>query len=132
MPTDDVPTSLPRLRPTPRYRDVLRRAEDQARRHGHRHLGVEHLMLGILDGGRSVATLVLQKFVDLPTLRHELERILASEGPGQSTRPTSEPWHGEDDIASSGTVPVTLVRADERQPAVIDWAWRARSSPGHP
>jgi ATP-dependent Clp protease ATP-binding subunit ClpA len=51
---------------------VLRLAEDAARHHGHHHLGVEHLMLGILDGGPSMATGVLQKFVDLATVREEI------------------------------------------------------------
>jgi Clp amino terminal domain, pathogenicity island component len=110
-------------RPTPRYRDVLRRAEDQARRHGHHHLGVEHLMLGILDGGRSVATGVLEKFVDLQELRDAVERVIGSEGYGRPSR------SGGDEGPRSESTPVTLVRGDERQQAVIHWAWQARNEP---
>jgi Clp amino terminal domain, pathogenicity island component len=121
VPIDDAAP----LRPTPRYRDVLRRAEDQARRHGHHHLGVEHLMLGILDGGRSVATGVLEKFVDLQKVREAVEQVLASEGYGRSSRPPQ----GDDEGPRSDSTPVTLVRGDERQQAVIHWAWQGRTGP---
>jgi len=119
VPIDDAAP----LRPTPRYRDVLRHAEDQARRHGHHHLGAEHLLLGILDGGQSVATGVLAKYVDLPDLRKAIERVLASEG---YNRPSHPP---PDEGAPSESTPVTLVRGDDRQHAVIHWAWQGRSGP---
>jgi hypothetical protein len=121
VPIDDAAP----LRPTPRDRDVLRRAEDQARRHGHQHLGVEHLMLGILDGGQSVATGVLAKYVDLPELRKAIERVLASEGYNRPSRPPQ----GEDDGPRSDSTVVTLVCGEERQQAVIHWAWQARNGP---
>jgi Clp amino terminal domain, pathogenicity island component len=121
VPIDDAAP----LRPTPRYRDVLRRAEDQARRHGHHHLGVEHLMLGILDGGRSVATGVLEKFVDLQKVREAVEQVLTSEGYGRSSRPRQT----GDESPRSDSTPVTLVRGDERQQAVVHWAWQGRTGP---
>jgi ClpA/ClpB-like protein len=121
VPIDDAAP----LRTTPQYRDVLRCAEDQARRHGHRHLGVEHLMLGILDGGQSVATGVLAKYVDLPELRKAVERVLGSEGYNRPSRPRQ----GEDDGPRSDSTPVTLVCSEERQQAVIHWAWQARNGP---
>jgi hypothetical protein len=108
-------------RPTPRYRDVLRRAEDQARRHGHHHLGVEHLLLGILDGGRSAATGALEKFVDLHELREAVERALGSEGYGRPSRKS------DDTGTRAESTPVTLVRGDERQQAMIHWAWQGRN-----
>lgn len=113
VPIDDAAP----LQPTPRYRDVLRRAEDQARLHGHYHLGVEHLMLGILDGGRSVATGALEKFVDVHNLRAAIEQILASEG---YRRPLLEEIEGP----RANTTAVRLVRSDERQHAVLHWAPR--------
>jgi hypothetical protein len=117
VPIDDAAP----LRPTPRYRDVLRRAQDQARRHGHHHLGVEHLMLGILDGGGSVATGVLEKFVDLHELRVAVERVLGSEG-------YSGPSRESDDTGTRAeSTPVTLVRGDERQQAMLHWAWQGRN-----
>lgn len=115
VPIDDAP-----LRPTPRYRDVLRRAEDQARLHGHRHLGVEHLMLGVLDGGRSVATAALEEFVDLQQLRTAIEQILASEGYRRPLQPRED---GNEGPRANRTV-VQLVRSDERQQAVLHWAVR--------
>ncbi|GAA0910353.1 hypothetical protein GCM10009559_80900 [Pseudonocardia zijingensis] len=120
-----VPNDEPApLRPTPRYRAVLRHAEEQARTHGHDHLGVEHLMLAILDAGRSVATEVLQKYVDLPDLRKAMERALASEGYHRATHPRS------DDDARSESTPVLLVRGAEREHAVTHWALRPASGPG--
>jgi hypothetical protein len=112
------------LRPTPPYRDVLRHAEAEARRHRHHHLGAEHLLLGILDGGESAATAAIAKFVDLPTVRRELERILASEAYAKAD--PGSPTHGRDGDARSDSVPVGLVRGDERQQAVIHWWWTAR------
>ena len=120
MPTDEPAPP----RPTPGYREALRHAEHQAGRRGHQHLGVEHLLLGILDGGQSVATDVLAKYVDLPDLRKATERALASE----SYHRLPQPRQGED--AGAESTPVTLVRGDERQQAVIHWAWHGRS--GHP
>jgi hypothetical protein len=119
VPIDDTAP----LQPTPRYRNVLRHAEDQARRHGHHYLGVEHLLLAILDSGQSVATDVLQKYVDLPELRKATERALASE----SYHRPRQPWPEEG--ARSESTPVTLVRGDERQQAMIHWAWQGRSGP---
>jgi Clp amino terminal domain, pathogenicity island component len=118
VPHDDAP-----LRPTPRYRDVLRHAEEQARRHGHRYIGVEHLLLGMLDDGLSVATAAVAKFVDLPTVRTELERILASEAYSKSDPESARP---PADDGRSGTVPVALVRGDQRQQATVHWWWTAR------
>ena len=82
-------------------------------------------MLGILDGGRSVATGVLEKFVDLQKVREAVEHVLASEGYGRSSRPRQ----AEDDSPRSDSTPVTLVRGDERQQAVIHWAWQGRAGP---
>jgi ClpA/ClpB-like protein len=120
VPIDDTAP----LRPTPRYRDVLRHAEDQARRHRHHYLGDEHLLLGILDGGQSPATAAIAKFVDLPTVRRELERILASESYARSG--PESPIRPRDADEQSDSVPVILVRGDERQRAVIHWRWTAR------
>lgn len=121
VPTDDAAPLLP----TPRYRDVLRHAEVEARRRGHHHLGAEHLLLGILDGDESAATAAIAKFVDLPTVRRELERILASETYARS-RPETPVPRPRDSDARSDTVPVFLVRDDERQQAVIRWWWTGR------
>jgi hypothetical protein len=122
VPTDDAAAP----RPTPGYREALRHAEHQAGRRGHQHLGVEHLLLGILDAGQSVATDVLAKYVDLPELRKATERALASE----SYHRLPQPRQGED--AGAESTPVTLVRGDERQQAVIHWAWQGRSAHSEP
>ena len=82
-------------------------------------------MLGILDGGRSVATGVLEKFVDLQKVREAVEQVLASEGYGRSSRPRQ----AEDEDPRSDSTAVTLVRGDERQEAVIHWAWQGRNVP---
>jgi hypothetical protein len=121
VPTDDTPAP----RPTHRYRDVLRLAEAQARRLGHRHLGAEHLMLAVLQDGRSPPALALQKFVDLATVREEIERILTFEG----EHPAPRHRHIGDETPRSDSVAVSLVRGDERQQAMIHWAWQAHHDP---
>jgi hypothetical protein len=121
VPTDD--TAQPN--PTPRYRALLRLAQDQARRHGHHHLDVEHLMLAILEEGRSVTAQVLNRHGDLRTLRNEIERVLTSE----SDQHPPGPRRSEDDGTQTDSVEVTLVRRDERQRATLYWAWLAGSAP---
>jgi len=66
---------------TPRARRVLALAQTEARRFSHKLVGAEHLLLGLIKIGDSVATDVLRKLgIDLETLRVEVERQISSSG----------------------------------------------------
>jgi ATP-dependent Clp protease ATP-binding subunit ClpC len=65
---------------TPRTRRVLVLADALAHSHGHDYLGVEHLLLAILEDGDSVAAEALRRCSPLEVIRAELEAILASPG----------------------------------------------------
>jgi hypothetical protein len=77
-------------------------------------------MLGILDGGRSVATGVLENFVDLQALRSAIEQVLASEGYRRPLQPR------QDEGTRANSTAANLVRSDERQHAVLHWALRGQ------
>jgi hypothetical protein len=67
---------------------VLDLAGKEAERFGHRYLGPEHLVLGVLRDGRSGATRVLEAHgVDLPAAREALGR-LADRGVVPGPRPS--------------------------------------------
>ena len=59
---------------------VLDLAGKEAERFGHRYLGPEHLVLGVLRDGRSGASRVLEAHgVDLPAAREALGRLVDRE-----------------------------------------------------
>ena len=69
-------------------RRVLELATEEAERFGHRYLGPEHLMLGVLRDGSSRAGRVLDAFgVDLPAARAALG-VLAERGVVAGPRPS--------------------------------------------
>lgn len=68
---------------SPAARAVLRAAFAEARRYNHRHLGQEHLLLGLAADPQSTTARALGAFkLDLDTLRADFERRLAvGDGP---------------------------------------------------
>ena len=69
-------------------RRVLDLAREQAERFGHRYLGPEHLVLGVLRDGRGRAARVLEAHgVDLPAAQGQLRR-LADRGLVPAPRPS--------------------------------------------
>ena len=80
---------------TPRTKQVIELAVDEARRLGHHYIGTEHLLLGLVREGKGVAVDVLRG-LDAPPdrIRAEVTRILsqapvhASEQEQASTTPT--------------------------------------------
>jgi ATP-dependent Clp protease ATP-binding subunit ClpA len=60
-------------------RIVLLKAEREARRFGHRYIGTEHLLLGILSEGKSGAVEVLHEHgIDLHAARLAITEILGT------------------------------------------------------
>src|SRR6266545_6747752 len=67
---------------TPRAREALELAQQEARESSHSHVGTEHVLLGILDEGGNLAVRVLADIdIDSADLRAEL---VASMGPADS------------------------------------------------
>ena len=73
---------------TPRTKRVLELGFKEARRMGHNYIGTEHLLLGIMREGESVAVRVLMDLgVDPQKLLNEIVKLLNEEAPGASGEP---------------------------------------------
>jgi ATP-dependent Clp protease ATP-binding subunit ClpC len=66
---------------TSRARQIMALAQDQARARSHDHVGTEHILLGLIQQGESVATQVLESLgVSLDAASQQLEQTLGSGG----------------------------------------------------
>jgi hypothetical protein len=66
---------------TPRAKRVIELAIDEARTLGHRYIGTEHLLLGLVHEGQGIGAGVLESLgVDLDRTRAEVLRVIASRG----------------------------------------------------
>jgi hypothetical protein len=66
---------------TPRAKRVIELAIDEARTLGHRYIGTEHLLLGLVNEGRGIGAGVLESLgVSLDRTRAEVLRVIASRG----------------------------------------------------
>ncbi len=73
---------------TPRTKRVLELSFREARRMGHNYIGTEHLLLGIMKEGESVAVRILTDLgVDQQRLFQEILKMLSEEAPGASGTP---------------------------------------------
>jgi hypothetical protein len=67
---------------TPRTKRVIELSIDEAHRLGHRYIGTEHLLLGLIREGDGIAAGVLESLgLDLTKVRTEVMRLLASGPP---------------------------------------------------
>jgi ATP-dependent Clp protease ATP-binding subunit ClpC len=63
---------------TPRAKRVIELSVDEARRLNHHYIGTEHLLLGLMREGESIAAGVLEKLgVTMPRARSEVVRLLS-------------------------------------------------------
>jgi len=75
---------------TPRTKRVLEISLIEARRMGHSYIGTEHLLLGIMKEGESVAVRILADLgVDPQKMFNDLVRMLNEEAPAASGKPKS-------------------------------------------
>lgn len=66
---------------TPRAKRVIELAVDESRRLHHHYIGTEHLLLGLLVEGQSVAVGVLESLgVRLPEIRREIMQVIGQGG----------------------------------------------------
>ncbi|MBX7052735.1 MAG: ATP-dependent Clp protease ATP-binding subunit [Flavobacteriales bacterium] len=64
---------------SPQVKDVIQYSREEALRLGHQYIGVEHLLLGLIREGESVAVKVLANLdVDLARLRRQVESSIKS------------------------------------------------------
>jgi ATP-dependent Clp protease ATP-binding subunit ClpC len=77
---------------TPRTKRVLELSFVEARKMGHNYIGTEHLRLGIMKEGESVAVRILMDLgVDPQKLFGDIVRMLSEEAPGASGAPRNNP-----------------------------------------
>jgi len=75
---------------TPRTKRVLELSLNEARRLGHNYIGTEHLLLGIMREGESVAVRILMDLgVDPHKLLNDIVRMLNEDAPGPGGEPKS-------------------------------------------
>lgn len=73
---------------TPRSKTVVELSFREARRMGHNYIGTEHLLLGIMKEGESVAVRILADMgVDPQKLLNDMVKMLNEEAPGASGEP---------------------------------------------
>jgi ATP-dependent Clp protease ATP-binding subunit ClpC len=86
---------------SPQVRDVIQFSREEALRLGHNYIGVEHLLLGLIREGESVAVKVMMNLdVDLGRLRKQIETAI------KNTSPNNTPY------STPGQIP--LVKQAER------------------
>lgn len=68
---------------SPRTKKVVELAIDEARKLGHSHVGTEHLLLGLVRGGESIASHALESLgVELEKIRHQVIATLGQHAAG--------------------------------------------------
>ena len=119
----DATTSPSEITLTPRVKKIIELAIDEARKLGHSHVGTEHLLLGIVREGESVASGVLQSLgVKLETVRHQVIAALGREAGGPAPGPS---------ITTRMSVASPLDRLDDAAKRVLALAQNEAFGFGH-
>ena len=108
---------------TPRAKKVIELAVDEARRMGHRYIGTEHLLLGLLREGEGIAAGVLiENFgLELTAIRRETLRVLSQRT--KSPVPAEDAEPSEPATPQPGAGPknnVVSCRLDDRSLEALD------------
>lgn len=119
-PTDDIPF-------TPQLKRVLEQSLREARQLGHRHMGTEHLLLGVIHTGEGVAAQILQRLgASLPEVRQAVIRRLPAGNLDTPTEISGEALQIEPDEDEVGRaepeIPLTeepAVSFEEREKIVL-------------
>lgn len=126
---------------TPRTKRVLELAFKEARRMGQGYIGTEHLLLGIMKEGESVAVRIMMDLgVDPQKLLNELVKILNEETPGSNGSPKSSSSNsstptlnqfGRDltDMARDGKIDPVIGRDKEIERVIQILSRRTKNNP---
>ncbi|OPX45447.1 negative regulator of genetic competence ClpC/MecB [Ruminiclostridium hungatei] len=126
---------------TPRTKRVLELAFKEARRMGQGYIGTEHLLLGIMKEGESVAVRIMMDLgVDPQKLLNELVKILNEETPGSNGSPKGNSTNsstptlnqfGRDltDMARDGKVDPVIGRDKEIERVIQILSRRTKNNP---
>ena len=82
----NMPSSPSELTISPRTKKVIEFAMDEARKLNHRHVGPEHLLLGLVREGQGIASGVIESLgVTLEKVRQQVLATIGKESPGPAT-----------------------------------------------
>ena len=82
----NMPTSPSEITISPRTKKVIELAIDEARKLNHRHVGPEHLLLGLVREGQGIASGVIESLgVTLAKVRQQVLATLGKEAPEPAT-----------------------------------------------
>jgi len=126
---------------TPRTKRVMELSFREARRMGQNYIGTEHLLLGIMKEGESVAVRILMNLgIDPQKLLNEIIRILNDDSPGatgepqNSTKNSNTPTlnqFGRDltDMAREGKLDPVIGRSKEIERVIQILSRRTKNNP---
>lgn len=126
---------------TPRTKRVLELSFREARRLGHNYIGTEHLLLGIMKEGESVAVRILMDLgVDPQKLFNDIEKMLNNEVAGTKGSPKGAPafsntptlnQFGRDltDMAREGKIDPVIGRDKEIERVIQILSRRTKNNP---
>ena len=105
---------------TPRTKKVLELSLKEARRMSHNYIGTEHLLLGIMKEGESVAVRILIDLgVDPQKMLNEMVKVLNEEAPGATGQPkSSSTYSNTPTLNQFGRDLTEMAREDKFDPIV--------------
>ncbi|HHV99563.1 MAG TPA: ATP-dependent Clp protease ATP-binding subunit [Clostridiaceae bacterium] len=104
---------------TPRTKRVLELSFKEARRMGNSYIGTEHLLLGIMREGESVAVRILMDLgVDAQKLLNEIVRLLNEEMPGSGNVSKSSSYNSTPTLNQFGRDLTEMAREGKFDPVI--------------
>ncbi|MEP6694486.1 MAG: Clp protease N-terminal domain-containing protein [Chloroflexota bacterium] len=106
----DAPTAPSEITLSPRTKKIVELAIDEARRLGHRHVGTEHMLLGLAREGEGIASGILESLgITMAKVREVVMEMLGLPESAPPTRGTSRQYGA----ASQSANQVLLLAEDE-------------------
>jgi ATP-dependent Clp protease ATP-binding subunit ClpC len=117
-------TNHPEL--SPGMQKVLEHALEQARKLGHRNIGVEHLLLGLVEHNEGIAIDALSRMGVTPEqIRRQTQRVLRESQTGSRTRRRQPPTGQKEEKKSKSKTPVV----DQLATDLTQWAEEGKLDP---